>query len=205
GRVPGGAPGPHEIRSDHRLPMSGRERVERTPAEGGEEEEDEQAVAGERPLEDTGEAVPAPVRGCLRRSALAAGSGERAVSGSNVERGVALVARALDGGGWVGPEPVRRVAGLRGGSHGGSGARPGHDRLPPHATGKGPVVDDDPPGARRASRRQRKLDAGEPEAALPRRERDRGAGESAQRQAAPAGRDRQVAEDLLAVAGEDRA
>ena len=48
-RPPAGA---DEVGGDHRLAVAGRERVDRAPAEGGDEQDDQQLIAGE----DAGEA-----------------------------------------------------------------------------------------------------------------------------------------------------
>jgi hypothetical protein len=46
-----------EVRRDHRLPVAGRQRVQRSPAERAEEQQHEHPVARRRVLEQTRETV----------------------------------------------------------------------------------------------------------------------------------------------------
>src|SRR5206468_7493883 len=96
----------------HRLAVTRRQRVERAPAEGGEQQQGEHALAGGRVGEDGGEAVAARVRGGdllalrLRRR-------ERSAAGLDAEARVAPVERAAQQIRWIAGQAVGRVPGRR--------------------------------------------------------------------------------------------
>ena len=142
-RVAGGAARAHQVGGDHRLAVAGRERVQRAPAERGEQEEQEHALAGGRALEDAGEAVAAAV-GCSSSCCAAVGrrgGGQRPAPRRHGQVASALVVRAREQVLGVGAQAVRRVAAGSAGAHRGACPGPRHDRLPAHAAGEGAVVD----------------------------------------------------------------
>ena len=65
---------PDEVGRHHRLPVPGRERVHGAPAEGGQEQEHEDAAAGRGVAEDGGEPVVGALRAAAGDPALAVGA-----------------------------------------------------------------------------------------------------------------------------------
>ena len=85
-------PRPDQRRGDHRLAVAGRERVQRAPAAGGQEEQDEHAAARGRVGEERGEPGVAAAR--ARGRPARAGGDEGAVPGATRRR--ARSARRLE-------------------------------------------------------------------------------------------------------------
>ena len=139
--IPRAAARADEVRRDHALAVAGRERVHRAPAERGEQQEHEHAVAVEQRLE-------AVRRAAARRHRGAARPGHRAVAGRHPQRRLAHVGRRAEQRLGVDGEIARRVVDGRRRAH--RGAAPGHgaDRAPADAAREGAVAHDD--GARRA-------------------------------------------------------
>ena len=70
-----------QVGGDHRLAVAGRQRVQRAPAEGGEEQEHQHALARRGVLEQAGEAVARCRAVVVNVAALAARRDQRAVAG----------------------------------------------------------------------------------------------------------------------------
>ena len=105
---------PDEVGGDHRLAVARLERVQGSPAQRREQEQQEHALARGGILEQALEAPALPVGGLaaprvLERDRLAVGPGDRAVPGLDRQRDVAVHRRVGRVDPLVVGEPVRRV------------------------------------------------------------------------------------------------
>ena len=140
--MPRGAARADEVGGHHRLAVAGRERVHRAPAERGEQQQEQHALAGGGVGEHAGEAVArrglAPSRGRVapRRRARPT----RAVAGRDREARARRSARARQQVLRVAAQAAGRVVGGHARAHGGPAARARDDRPPADAAGEGPVA-----------------------------------------------------------------
>ncbi len=190
---------PDQVGGDHRLAVAGRERVQRAPAEGREQQDEQHALAGRRLLEERGEAVAPGAAGGHLAGALGAWRRQRAATGCHRERCLAAVERAVQQILRVAAQAVGGIPARRLGAHRGVLTGRGHDRLPAHAVLEGFVLEPDPP-RRVHSRAEVDLEPRGLEAARTRREAEARLAHPAQLGRPPVDAEREPALHLVELA-----
>ena len=194
----GRAAGPDQVGGHHRLAVPGGERVHGAPAEGGEQQQEQHALAGRRVPEDLGEPLVGAPHRRAGGGARAVGRAQRPGALRHAEAGDTQVRRALEQVGRVAAQPVRRIPGRRARAHRRPAARPADDRLPPDPPGERAVAQLD---ALRVAhrRRERQLDPGGAQPALALGVGDRRAAGGLQGDAAPVDREHEAPGHLGAL------
>jgi hypothetical protein len=194
--------GADQIGRDHRLAVAGRQRMERAPAEGGEQEEQQDAVARGRALEDRGEAIAAAALARRLRATAHPRCRDRASPRPHAEVRDGAVGRARQQRRRVAAQALGGVVGGDVAAHRGAATGRGDDGLPADAAGERRVAHGDGP-VRRDARAEQELDARRPQPPGAHREADAPAGRERQRDAPPADRERHAARDVGALSRED--
>ncbi len=152
-RVARRSPRPDEVGGDHRLAVSRRERVQRAPPERGQQQEDEDPLAGggvgEGAAQPLGDRAAGPVRGAV----LAVGRRHGPQAGADRQAGHPAVGRLVEQVAGVGAQAAGRVGRRHARAHGRALARADDHRPPADAAGEGAVADDDGAAGRRRARR----------------------------------------------------
>ena len=195
-RVPRRPASADEVGGDHRLAVAGGQGVHGAPAESGEQQQEEHALARRRVGEQSGEPVrraPAPAARPRSRG------GERAVARAHVEARRAQVGWALEQRLRVARQPPRRVGRGRIRADRGAASRAGDDRAPADAVAERVVAQRH---AARTARRsaQRELEARRPQPAGAGARRQRRRSDRPQRRRPAVDGDAQAARDLGADA-----
>ena len=144
------AAGPDQVPGDHRLAVSGREGVQRSPAERRGEQEEDQETVGVAARERVGEPVERPILAALA-AREARRRRDRARSRPHLEARLAVVGRARQEVLRVASQGVRGIGGGDAGGDVGPAPREDLDRPPADPAGEGAVDQLDPARAAQAS------------------------------------------------------
>ena len=154
-----GAARADEIGGHHRLAVPGRERVHGAPSEGGQQEQQQDALPGGRALEDRAEAVARPAVGRRRPAAVAARRGDGPAAGAHPQMGDGAIGGAREQRGRVHAQAAGGIGARHVAAHGGAATGLDEDGAPADAPGeRGVAHHDRSPG--RHLRMQQHLHAG---------------------------------------------